>query len=73
MKLKRLWIDGFKNLNNFEIDFTDKDGITVLIGNNGSGKSNVLDTLLKDFVIGKKIELTQAQSMMINEYYMQIR
>ncbi len=73
MKLKRLWIDGFKNLNNFEIDFTDKDGITVLIGNNGSGKSNVLDTLLKDFVIGKKIELTQAQSMMINEYYMQLR
>ncbi|RLA74398.1 MAG: hypothetical protein DRG11_04980 [Epsilonproteobacteria bacterium] len=73
MKLKRLWIDGFKNLNNFEIDFTDKDGITVLIGNNGSGKSNVLDTLLKDFVIGKKIELTQAQSMMINEYFMQLR
>jgi len=45
MRLKRLWIDGFKNLNNFEIDFSDKEGITVLIGNNGSGKSNVLEAI----------------------------
>ena len=45
MKLKRLWINGFKNLNNFELDFTDKNGITVLIGNNGSGKSNVLEAI----------------------------
>ena len=45
MRLKRLWIDGFKNLNDFEIDFNDKEGITVLIGNNGSGKSNVLEAI----------------------------
>ena len=45
MKLKRLWINGFKNLNNFELDFSDKEGITVLIGNNGSGKSNVLEAI----------------------------
>ena len=45
MRLKKLCIDGFKNLNNFELDFTDKDGITVLIGNNGSGKSNVLEAI----------------------------
>ncbi|RLA72511.1 MAG: hypothetical protein DRG78_23745 [Epsilonproteobacteria bacterium] len=51
MKLKRLWIDGFKNLNNFEIDFTDKDGITVLIGNNGSGKSNVLEAISEIFTV----------------------
>ena len=38
MRFKNLWIDGFKNLNNFELDFTDKCGITLLIGNNGSGK-----------------------------------
>ena len=24
MRFKNLWIDGFKNLNNFELDFTDK-------------------------------------------------
>lgn len=45
MKLKRLWIDGFKNLNDFEIDFTDKEGVTILIGNNGSGKSNILEAI----------------------------
>ncbi len=45
MRLKRLWVDGFKNLNDFKLDFTDKEGITVLIGNNGSGKSNVLEAI----------------------------
>jgi len=50
MRLKRLWINGFKNLNDFEIDFTDKNGITVLIGNNGSGKSNVLEAISSIFI-----------------------
>ncbi len=45
MKLKRLRINGFKNLNDFELDFTDKNGVTILIGNNGSGKSNVLEAI----------------------------
>lgn len=49
MKLKELWIDGFKNLNDFKIDFTNKDGITVLIGNNGSGKSNILEAISEIF------------------------
>lgn len=43
--LKTLHINGFKNLDKFEIDFTNKDGITVLIGNNGSGKSNILEAI----------------------------
>lgn len=49
MKLKSLKIKGFKNLTGtdgwFTLDFTNKDGITVLIGNNGSGKSNVLEAI----------------------------
>lgn len=45
MKLKRLWINGFKNLNNFEINFETNEGITLLIGNNGSGKSNILEAI----------------------------
>ncbi len=45
MRLKRLWIDGFKNLNDFKIDFEKRDGTTVLIGNNASGKSNVLEAI----------------------------
>ncbi len=49
MKLKSLKIRDFKNLTGtdgwFILDFTNKDGITVLIGNNGSGKSNVLEAI----------------------------
>lgn len=53
MKLKNLRIKGFKNLTGidgwFTLDFTNKDGITVLIGNNGSGKSNVLEAISSIF------------------------
>ena len=42
-------IDRFKNLENFEVTFADKEGITVLIGNNGSGKSNVLEAISSVF------------------------
>jgi energy-coupling factor transporter ATP-binding protein EcfA2 len=45
VKLKKLLINGFKNLNDFEIDFTGNNGTTLLIGNNGSGKSNVLEAV----------------------------
>jgi ABC-type cobalamin/Fe3+-siderophores transport system ATPase subunit len=52
VKLKRLCIDcsndnkGYKNLkNSFELNFENSDGITLLIGNNGSGKSNVLEAI----------------------------
>ncbi|MCK4796120.1 MAG: AAA family ATPase [Spirochaetes bacterium] len=50
MKLQKLKINSrFKNLNDFEIDFSNKDGITVLIGNNGSGKSNILEAISSVF------------------------
>lgn len=45
MRLNKLAIDGFKNLNSFELDFKGKDGLTVLIGNNASGKSNILEAI----------------------------
>jgi ABC-type cobalamin/Fe3+-siderophores transport system ATPase subunit len=46
MRLQTLKINSrFKNLDSFEIDFSTKEGITVLIGNNGSGKSNILEAV----------------------------
>jgi predicted ATP-dependent endonuclease of OLD family len=49
MKLKYLKIKDFKNLTGddgwFHLDFTKNNGITVLIGKNGSGKSNVLELI----------------------------
>lgn len=50
MRLSNLKINSrFKNLNNFEIDFSTKSGITILIGNNGSGKSNLLEAISSIF------------------------
>lgn len=39
----------FKNLLNITIDFQKCNGITVLIGNNGSGKSNIIEALSSIF------------------------
>lgn len=50
MKIDFLKIrDGFKNINNLEIDFDDVELLTVLIGRNGSGKSNVIEALVRIF------------------------
>ncbi len=49
---------------------TNEYNITIY---GASSKNQWLDSLLKDFVIGKKIEISQAQSMMIKKYYMQLR
>ncbi len=45
MKLKKLHIEQYKNLKDFTIDFESGKGLTMLVGNNGSGKSNVLEAI----------------------------
>lgn len=45
MQLIELWIDNYKNLMDFSIDFSKGNGLTMLIGTNGSGKSNVIEAL----------------------------
>jgi ABC-type multidrug transport system ATPase subunit len=40
---------GFKNVVDLEIDFDNKQLLTVLIGRNGSGKSNVIEALVRIF------------------------
>lgn len=49
MKLKRLEINGFKNINNLNIDFSANNGTTLFIGNNGCGKSNILEAISSIF------------------------
>lgn len=46
MRLDKLWIKQFKNLNEVDIDFSESDWVTVIIGWNGTGKSNVLEALV---------------------------
>lgn len=48
MRLKRVKIKGYKNLNDFDCEFPDSH-IVAFIGNNGSGKSNVLENIVNTF------------------------
>ena len=45
MRIDRLWIDDFKNLKNIEIDFNNKCLTTVIIGENGTGKSHLIEAI----------------------------
>lgn len=50
MKIDYLHIrGGFKNVEDLEINFDNKQLLTVLIGRNGSGKSNVIEALVRIF------------------------
>lgn len=42
-------IDGFKNLNGIEVDFDESQLTTVIIGENGTGKSNLIEALVRIF------------------------
>jgi predicted ATPase len=49
MRLDRVYIDGFKNLKNVEIDFDRSRLTTVVIGQNGAGKSNLIEAIADVF------------------------
>src|SRR5271154_433784 len=61
MKLDYIQIDAFKNLRDFKFDFDEKSAglVTVLLGRNGSGKSNLLEALViifRDLYLGHESE-----------------
>ena len=49
MKIDRLWVDKFKNLQDFRIDLSDNHRIAAVVGVNGSGKSNLFECLCAIF------------------------
>jgi predicted ATPase len=58
MRLDYLKIDRFKNLNDFAVSFDESshEPVTVLLGRNGSGKSNLFEALIiifRDLIKGK--------------------
>ena len=72
----------FKNLKNVTIDFEEQEWITLVIGWNGTGKSNVLEALATVFLelIGKPQkkepilnQRIQALLMKLNIYVMERR
>ena len=49
MRLDKVYIDGFKNLKQLEVDFDESRLTTVLIGQNGAGKSNLIEATTQVF------------------------
>jgi ABC-type cobalamin/Fe3+-siderophores transport system ATPase subunit len=61
MHLDRVYIDGFKNLRDFEIDFAKERLTAVIIGQNGAGKSNLIEaiaTIFRDVDLNRKTRFT---------------
>ena len=61
MKLDYLWVETFKNLQDFKVDFDENPNelFTVVLGRNGFGKSNLLEVLVVifgDLFLGKETE-----------------
>jgi predicted ATPase len=57
MRLDYVRIDGFKNLNGVEVDFDESQLTTVIIGENGTGKSNLVEALVcifRDIDLGER-------------------
>jgi len=45
MRLDEVTIEEFKNLRDLHIDFDEQSPYTVLVGENGAGKSNLIEAL----------------------------
>lgn len=61
MRLKHLTIRGFKNLCEFEMEFASDHLPTVLVGRNGTGKSNLLEALIiifRDLDLGRRTDFS---------------
>ncbi len=49
LRLKRLWIDGFHNLKDVTVEFDPMSLTTVILGQNGTGKSYLLEAIVQIF------------------------
>ena len=45
MRIDELWVEAFRNLRDVRVQFDRESPYTVLVGENGSGKSNLLEAL----------------------------
>ncbi len=56
MRIDKLYIDDFKNIKDLDVNFDEGTPISVLIGKNGMGKSNLLEAIViifRDLDLGK--------------------
>jgi predicted ATPase len=58
VRLDWFWVGDYKNLKDVTVDFDQDQWVTVVIGWNGTGKSNVLEalaTIFRDLVMGENL------------------
>ncbi|MNQ52684.1 recombination protein F [compost metagenome] len=60
MRIDIVKIDGFKNLNNFQIDLDQRKMHTILLGQNAAGKSNFLEALV---IIFRDLDLNERKAV----------
>ncbi len=59
MRIDKVYIENFKNLNQFHIDLDESKMHTILLGQNAAGKSNFLEALV---IIFRDLDLQQSSS-----------
>lgn len=70
MRLDRVYIDGFKNLRDVEVRFDAECLTTVIIGQNGAGKSNLIEAVTEVF---RAVDLNERNLRFTYEVDYQIR
>lgn len=45
-RLVSLWLEDFKNLKNYKVNFNSANGLDIVLGWNGTGKSNLFESLV---------------------------
>lgn len=66
MRIDKLWIKEFKNLKDFKIDFDESQMTTILIGRNGTGKSNLIEAIV---IIFRDLDLGNPPAFSYNLTY----
>lgn len=66
MRLDKLHIPAYRNLRDFEINFDEGQPTTVLLGRNGSGKSNLIEAIVEIF---RDLELGRTSSFAYTIHY----
>ncbi|WP_411086211.1 AAA family ATPase [Streptomyces sp. 061-3] len=75
MRITRVKVDSFKNLQDFEIHLDKDAAVSVLVGRNGSGKSNLLEALtiiFRDIDLGRRPDFSFEVDYSIKENEVEI-
>ena len=76
MRVDRLYLENFKNLKNFRVDFDISSPRQVVVGRNGVGKSNLLEALIwifRDLDLEVDSEVGYEIEYHCNDHYVKIK